>query len=44
MSTVVNGNHVVSIFGYCTFDSNYKKPLPLKKYLLNIIYSPYEGE
>ena len=44
MNSFVNVNHAVSIVGYCIFDSNKKKALPLTLDSLNIICSTSEGE
>ena len=37
-------NHVVSITGCWTYDSNYKQVLPLLKEYLDIVCSPYKYE
>ena len=44
MDTYDNVNHALSIFGYCIFDSNYKKALPLTLDSFNLIYSPSVGD
>ena len=44
MDSVGNVNHAMSIFGYRTFDSTYKKALPLTLDSLNLICSTLLGE
>ena len=44
MNTVENVNHAVLISGFWIYDSDYKKPLPLIKESLDLIYYYYDGD
>ena len=44
MNIVGNFNHAVSIFSYWIFEFNYKRTLPLTKYLLHIVSYTLEGD
>ena len=44
MYSVSNVNNEVSIVSYCTFESNYKKELPLTLDALNLLCYLSEGE
>ena len=44
MDSLGNVNHDISVFGYCIFESNYKKALVLSRESLDMICAPSIGE
>ena len=44
MNFLVNVNHAISVIGYWTFDSNYKRALLFNRESLDMICTPSVGE